>query len=251
MNKFLLADCMNPETGLPSYPDKFFDLAIIDPPYGIGEDGSKNESRGKAVRIGPKFKQGGSIVPAKNYKPYAGNDKEPPTAQYFKELFRISKNQIIWGANHFIDRIGGIASPCWIVWDKQNGECDFADCELAWTSFKTAVRKVDFKWNGFLQGNMVDRENRLHPNQKPVALYRWLLENYAKSGDLILDTHVGSASSLIACEQMGFEYHAFELDADYFQAANNRMSKGIQTNLFAHGTNAPQNRDEQLTIFQP
>jgi len=239
---------MNPETGLPSYPDKFFNLAIIDPPYGIGEDGSKNESRGKAVRFGPKFKQGGSIVPAKNYKPYTGNDKEPPTAEYFKQLFRVSKNQIIFGANHFMDRICK-ASPCWIVWDKQNGECDFADCEIAWTSFRSAVRKVDFKWNGFLQGNMTDRESRLHPNQKPVALYRWLLENYAKPGDLILDTHVGSASSLIACEQMGFNYVGFELDPDYYADAVKRMKKGIQTNLFAHGTAAPQNQPEQTKLF--
>ena len=98
-------------------------------------------------------------------------------------------------------------------------------------------------------GDNIYYEHRIHPTQKPVTLYRWLLENYAKPGDLILDTHVGSASSLIACEQMGFEYHAFELDPDYYEAAKNRMAKGIQTNLFAHGTNAPQNRDEQITLF--
>ena len=231
MNKFLLADCMNPETGLPSYPDKFFDLAIVDPPYGIGEDGGKQRTRGSKATNGQK----------------KGWDNQPPTGQYFKELLRVSKNQIIWGANHFINLIP-YASPCWVSWDKLDDGSDFADFELAWTSFKTAAKI--YRQSRQSNQNHITRP-RIHPTQKPIALYRWLLENYAKPGDLILDTHVGSASSLIACEQMGFKYHAFELDADYFQAANNRMSKGIQTNLFAHGTNAPQNRDEQLTIFQP
>lgn len=217
---------MNHEYGLPSYPDKFFDLAIVDPPYGIGEDGSKNAGR-SGIRIGPKFKGGKSFVSAKTYKGYFGNDMEPPTIDYFFQLFRVSKNQIIWGANHFSDRISK-GSSGWIVWDKENGENDFADCELAFTSFDKAVRKAKFKWSGFLQGNMKDREIRLHPNQKPVALYRWLLENYAKPGDLILDTHVGSASSLIAFESMGFDYVGFEIDPDYYVAAKNRMSKGIQ-----------------------
>lgn len=226
MREFILGDCMDPVNGLPSYPDKYFDLAIVDPPYGIGESGSKSMSRGGA-RIGPKFKGGKSFVPGKYYKPFTGLDKEPPNLDYFREIKRVSKNRIIWGANHFISRIGEDSS-CWIVWDKENGETDFADCELAWTSFKTAVRKVNFKWAGFLQGNMAEREKRIHPTQKPVAMYRWLLENYAKPGDLILDTHVGSASSLIACESMGFDYVGYEIDADYYAAAKNRMSKGIQ-----------------------
>lgn len=202
---------MNPETGLPSYPDKFFDLAIVDPPYGIGQDGSKNHTRSLLAK-------------AKPYKGFFGNDKHIPSAMYFRELRRISRNQIIWGGNYF----GLPASSCWLVWDKENGENDFADCELAWTSFKSAVRKVRFKWKGMLQANMKHKEIRIHPTQKPVALYRWLLENYAKPGQLILDTHVGSASSLIACESMGFDYVGFEIDPDYYAAAQNRMSKGIQ-----------------------
>jgi len=229
MGKFILGDCMDLETGLPSYPDKFFDLAIIDPPYGIGEDGSKNASR-SGIRIGPKFKGGKSFVASREYKAFAGNDKTPPSREFFRELARVSKNQIIWGANHFIDRIP-YGSPCWIVWDKENGDTDFSDCELAWTSFKSAVRKAKFKWSGFLQGDMKARESRIHPTQKPVALYRWLLEKYAKPGQLILDTHVGSASSLIACESMGFDYVGFEIDPDYYAAAKNRMSKGIQAVL--------------------
>lgn len=217
MREFILGDCMNDENGLPSYPDKYFDLAIVDPPYGIGEDGGKNHTRD------------GLALP-KNYKPFFGNDKTAPTIEYFKELRRVSKNQIVWGANHFISRLP-YDSPAWIVWDKENGENDFADCELAWTSFKCAARKARFKWAGMLQGNMKFKENRIHPTQKPVALYRWLLENYAKPGQLILDTHVGSASSLIACESMGFDYVGFEIDPDYYAAANNRMSKGIQAVL--------------------
>jgi site-specific DNA-methyltransferase (adenine-specific) len=205
---------MHPEYGLPSYPDNYFDLAIVDPPYGIGEDGSKNHTRGK-------------LAIARDYKAFAGNDKMPPSAGYFRELVRVSRNQIVWGANHFIDRMP-YGSPCWIVWDKDNGGSDFADCELAWTSFRSAVRKAKFKWAGMLQEDMKNKEHRIHPTQKPVSLYRWLLENYAQPGQLILDTHVGSASSLIACESMGFNYVGFEIDPDYYAAAKNRMSKGIQ-----------------------
>jgi len=220
---------MDLEIGLPSYPDKFFDLAIVDPPYGIGEDGSKNAGR-SGIRIGAKFKGGMAFVAAKNYKGFYGGDKSAPCIEYFKQIRRVSKNQIVWGANHFISRLP-FDSSAWIVWDKENGENDFADCELAWTSFDRAVRKAKFKWNGFLQGDMANRENRIHPTQKPVKLYLWLLENYAKPGQLILDTHVGSASSLIACESMGFDYVGFEIDPDYYSAAQNRMSKGIQAVL--------------------
>ena len=217
MGKFILGDCMDLETGLPSYPDNFFDLAIVDPPYGIGEDGSKNYTRG-------------CYAVSRNYKAFAGNDKTPPNEDYFQEIKRVSKNQIVWGANHFISRLP-FDSSAWIVWDKENGETDFADCELAWTSFKTAVRKAKFKWQGMLQADMKNKESGIHPTQKPVKLYRWLLENYAKPGQLILDTHVGSASSLIACESMGFDYVGFEIDPEYYAAAKNRMSKGIQSVL--------------------
>ena len=116
-------------------------------------------------------------------------------------------------------------SSCWVVWDKENGKTDFADCELAWTSFKTAVRIFRFQWQGMLQGNMKDKEIRIHPTQKPVALYKWLLMNYAKQGDKILDTHVGSASSLIACYDMGFDCVGYELDKDYYDMACKRIEK--------------------------
>jgi len=203
-----LEDCM---IGMARYPDKYFDLAIVDPPYGIGEDGSKNHTRGK-------------LAIAKNYKSFAGNDISVPDINYFNELIIISKNQIVWGANHFINNIP-YNSSCWIVWDKDNGKNDFADAELAYTSFKSAVRIFKFRWNGMLQQNMKDKEQRIHPTQKPVSLYKWLLHNYAKQGDKILDTHLGSGSSRIAAYDMGFDFTAFELDKEYFEAQEKRFNQ--------------------------
>ncbi len=209
-------DCME---GMKQFSDNYFDLAIVDVPYGIGECGNKNYSRSK-------------IVPASDYKAFAGEDLKAPDKDYFEELFRVSKNQIIWGANHFISKIP-IDSHCWIVWDKDNGENDFADCELAWTSFDTAVRKIKYRWNGMLQENMKKREHRIHPTQKPVALYEWLLNKYAKSGDIILDTHAGSASSLIACYNTNHKFVGFELDKHYYKLSKERLDREMaQMNVF-------------------
>ena len=159
-------------------------------------------------------------------------DLNAPEQSYFDELFRISKNQIIWGANHFISRMP-FDSSCWIVWDKDNGATDFADCELAWTSFDTAVRKFKFKWQGMLQQDMKNKESRIHPTQKPIALYKWLLTNYAKQGDKILDTHLGSGSSRIAAYDLGFDFTGFELDKEYFEAQEKRFQNHIaQGQLF-------------------
>jgi site-specific DNA-methyltransferase (adenine-specific) len=145
---------------------------------------------------------------------------------------RVSKNQIIWGANHFIERIP-YGSPCWIVWDKDNGKSDFADCELAWTSFKKAVRKIKYRWHGMLQENMKNKEVRIHPTQKPVKLYEWLLLNYAQPGDVILDTHLGSGSSRIAAHNLGFDFVGFEIDKEYFDAQEKRYKEAIaQIKLF-------------------
>jgi len=207
MIKMLNMDCME---YMRTVPDKYFDLAIVDPPYGIGESGKTNKSRGvRAV--------------AKDYKPFAGGDIEPPKKEYFQELERISKNQIIWGANHFIDLIGK-RSPCWIVWDKENGENDFADCELAYSSFSSAVRKFQFRWSGMLQGDMKNKEIRFHPTQKPIKLYQWLLQNYAKPEFKILDTHLGSGSSAIAAHYFGVaEFVGTELDEDYYKSCCERF----------------------------
>ena len=204
-------DCME---YLKTCADKQFDLAIVDPPYGIGESGKKNKSRG-------------SLAKPKDYQPIFDEDREPPCIEYFEELKRVSKNQIIWGANHFVDLIP-FRSSCWLVWDKDNGETDFADCELAYTSFTSAVRKFTFRWNGMLQGNMKYKETRIHPHQKPVSLYKWILKNYAKKGDKIIDTHLGSGSSRIAAHDMGFDFVGIEIDPDYFQAQEARFNEHRQ-----------------------
>ena len=202
------------------YPDKYFDLAIVDPPYGIGENGSRNKTRGKLAK-------------SKNYKSFAGDDKQAPQNEFFNELKRVSKNQIIWGANHFIENIPNANSSCWIVWDKLNGESDFADSELAFTTFKTSVRNFKFQWAGMLQGNMKNKEHRIHPTQKPVALYKWLLNKYAKPCDKILDTHLGSGSIAIACHDYGFDLTACELDVEYYEKAMQRINNHIkQIKLF-------------------
>jgi len=190
------------------YEDNHFDLAIVDPEYGIGEDGKKNHSRGKAAK-------------AKEYTP-KNWDNKPADTEYFKELKRVSKNQVIWGANHFIENIPKANSSSWIVWDKENGDNDFADCELAYTSFKSAVRQFKFRWAGMLQGDMKNKEIRIHPTQKPVQLYKWLLMNYAKEGDKILDTHLGSGSIAIACHQLGFDLVACEIDQEYYDLTMKR-----------------------------
>jgi len=202
-------DCI---AGMKEYPNKYFDLAIVDVPYGIGESLKDNQSRsvlGKSKNYGKK-----------------DWDKEPPPIEYFKELFRVSKNQVIWGANHFISKLP-FDSSCWIVWDKMNGDNDFADCELAYCSFKTAVRKFEFRWHGMLQGDMKNKEIRIHPTQKPIQLYNWILSKYAEPGQRILDTHLGSGSSRIACYNNGFDFVGFEIDKEYCDASDKRFVNAI------------------------
>ena len=211
--KLYNCDCMEL---MAKTPDKYYSLALVDPPYGIGASkgtwGSSN--KGKITNYGKKKW-----------------DSISPDEEYFNELIRISKNQIIFGANHFISKMP-FDSSCWIVWDKDNTG-DFADCELAWTSFNTAVRKFKFRWNGMLQENMKKKEVRIHPTQKPVQLYKWLLQKYAKEGDKILDTHFGSLSIGIACHDLHFELTASELDKEYYELGKNRlMWHQKQLNLF-------------------
>lgn len=207
------------------FNDNEFDLAIVDVPYGIGEDGSKNKTRGK-------------LSTSKDYKPYSGNDLNAPENEYWNELRRISKNQIVWGANHFISKLP-IDSSCWIVWDKDNGNTDFADCELAWTSFKTAVRRFKWKWQGMLQQNMINKQNRIHPNEKPVQLYEWCLLNYAKPGFKILDTHFGSGSHGLAIDKlnkynkMDLTLTAIELDSFYANKSVKRIELLTKQNVLS------------------
>jgi site-specific DNA-methyltransferase (adenine-specific) len=219
------------------FEDNHFDLAIVDPPYGIGEDGRKSKGRTTrkdgTIRSGIDKRNGATIY--RKTADYSEKkwDENAPNKEYFNELIRASKNQIIWGANHFIENIPNANSSGWIVWNKVNGNSDFSDCELAWTSFNKGVRKLDFMWNGMLQGsnsnglisegNKAKCEKRIHPTQKPVKLYEWLLMNYAKEGDIILDTHLGSGSHALACDALGFDLTACELDKEYFDAASKRI----------------------------
>jgi len=189
-----LGDCME---AMAKMPDNAYDLAIVDPPYGIGMDGNNNWS--------------GSKHEVKDW------DNDAPSKEYFNELMRISKNQIVWGANHFISRMP-IDSKCWIIWDKKNDGFSFADAEMAWASFDTAVRF--FRYH---RGQQTDK--RIHPTQKPVALYKWLLHNYAKEGDKILDTHGGSMSIAIACHDMNFDLDLWELDPEYYQKGVERFNQ--------------------------
>tara|TARA_R110002167_G_scaffold284737_1_gene489839 strand:- start:15380 stop:16123 length:744 start_codon:yes stop_codon:yes gene_type:complete len=188
--------------------DKQFDLAIVDPPYGISIN---KQSQGKGGGVAKKIE-----YTKKDW------DSAIPSADYFAELKRVSKNQIVWGGNYFVEHLEN--SPCWVVWDKVNGATDFADCELAWTSFKTSVRKIEWKWAGMLQQNMKNKEVRIHPTQKPKALYEWLLMNYAESGNKILDTHLGSGSIALACYNMKMDLVGCEIDKEYFDNANKRLN---------------------------
>ena len=183
------------------YPDNYFDLAIVDPPYGININVSIGRRKGDKKS---------------NYHKFAGNDSSIPSEEYFNELFRISKNQIIWGGNYMTDFL--YPSSCWLLWDKGFSEdVTFAQFELAWTSFKSSAKKYDF--------NAAANRNRIHPTQKPVKLYEWLLMNYAKQGDKILDTHLGSGSIAIACHNLGFDLTACELDTEYYNNALKRLQQ--------------------------
>jgi site-specific DNA-methyltransferase (adenine-specific) len=182
------------------YPDNYFDLAIVDPPYGIGAN---------KMTLGNGKK--------KIYRGQNDWDNSIPSKEYFEELFRVSKNQIIWGGNYFNLPL----TKSWIFWDKGiNGDCDFADGELAWISFNKVLRIAPIRYKGFLGADT----ERIHPTQKPVALYKWILDKYAKDGDKILDTHLGSGSIAIACHDYKFDLTACELDKEYFDKAMERIN---------------------------
>ena len=182
-------DCMQ---GMKEFPDKYFDLAIVDPPYGINIQ--------KSGRLG-------------RYNNQNVWDDKIPNDDYFNELFRVSKNQIIWGGNYFPLK----PTKCFLIWDKKQPEnISFASCEFAWTSFDSVAKT-------FYYSPMNDNDKRIHTTQKPVALYEWILSRYAKDGDIILDTHVGSASSLIACYNTNHKFVGFELDKYYYELSKKRL----------------------------
>lgn len=201
-------DCMDL---MREYPDNHFELAIVDPPYGIGA------SRGTVANI--KSKKWRHAEDSRDYKPKKW-DSSIPKGDYFTELKRVSVNQIIWGGNYFIQYLEPTKGV--IVWDKLNGDSMFGDGEFAWSSFNKKLRIFKYLMNGFQNQT---GESRIHPTQKPIALYKWLLQNYAKEGDKILDTHMGSGSIAIACHYMRYNLTACELDPDYYQAACERIKR--------------------------
>lgn len=214
MNIAFNADCME---GMKRFPDKYFDLAVVDPMYGIGENGAKSGSRAKLAR-------------RIDYKPV---DDTPPDKMYFAELFRVSKNQVIWGANHFIEAFCKNSSR-WLVWDKDNGANNYADCELAWTSFPGSLLKYKYMWAGMRQEKQgKNHQYRIHPCEKPIALYEWVYSVFAKPGDKILDTHLGSGSSRIAAYNHGLDFVGYEISKHYFEAQEERFQRhAAQVNLF-------------------
>ena len=190
------------------YEDNYFDLAIVDPPYGINF-AKTYTNRTKKDKQGKRHK-------SKDW------DNAIPTEKYFIELFRVSKNQIIWGGNYF-PFIWNFGGRCFIYWHKGNPVPNFADGELAWTSFDKVAQQFNFRYYGGIEGNTSAGE-KYHPTQKPVKLYEWLLMNYAKKGDKILDTHLGSGSIAIACHNLGYDLTACELDKEYFESAMKRIN---------------------------
>ena len=182
------------------YKDNHFDLAIVDPPYGININVSMGRRKGDKKS---------------DYHKFAGNDSSIPSSEYFKELKRVSKNQIIWGGNYMTEHLS--PSSCWLLWDKGFSEdVTFAQFEMAWTSFKSSAKKYDKHPNQL---------NRIHPTQKPTSLYEWIIMRYAKEGDKILDTHLGSGSIALACYNLGYDLTACELDAEYYKAAIKRIEQ--------------------------
>jgi site-specific DNA-methyltransferase (adenine-specific) len=203
-------DCME---FMRNVPDKYYDLCLVDPPYGL-DLANMNMGIGKSKKA--------SKIQNRKWKPKDW-DKEVPNIEYFTELFRISQNQIIWGGNYFE------LPPCknYVIWDKKIPQgLSFADCEMAWTSFDNAPKI--FRYSAYS-----DKNNKHHPTQKPVALYKWLLTKYAKQGDKIFDSHGGSMSIAIACHDLNFDLDVCELDAEYYEQALKRLhAHQLQTKLF-------------------
>lgn len=215
MNIAYNADCL---AAMREMPDNAFDLAVVDPPYGIGVN-KMTLGNGKT----------------KIYRGESDWDKTAPSQEYFDELSRVSKRQIIWGGNYFSDFLP--PSKGFICWDKRVDNTmsnDFADCEYAYMSKGLGVARVfRYVWNGMLQGDMKNKEDRFHPTQKPVALYRWIFQHYAKEGDKILDTHLGSGSSRIAAYDAGLDFVGYEIDETYFRLQEERFARHTaQTSLF-------------------
>ena len=205
MNKVYLMDCMQ---GMSGTPDRFYDLAVVDPPYGIGDFQTTGDANNYKIKR------------EKKYKDVMDWNKSIPNDEYFKELLRVSKHQIIWGANYYNCFGTGGA----LIWDKENESSErYSNCEIASISLQKKVSIFRFRWNGFIQGNMKTKEERIHSCQKPIALYDWIFAKYATKGMKILDTHAGSMSSVISAMKNEMQITAYEIDSDYFNAGKKRI----------------------------
>lgn len=200
-------DCMQ---ALREMSDNQYDLAIVDPPYGINADIKNNTNKKQSKK---------SAIKSKKYGEQIWDTNIPPI-EYFIELKRVSKRQIVWGVNYFpYDILKGGR----LFWNKNVTMPTYSKGEIAYVSHITSVEYFEYTWHGMLQGDMQNKENRIHPTQKPVRLYEWILHKYAKKGDRILDTHLGSGSIALACHTMGYSLDAYEIDAEYFAAASARL----------------------------
>ena len=201
-------------------PDKYFDLAVVDPPYGRKEHGGRNRSKYVKQKNGAKIFVRDGGYERKNW------DMEPPGSEFFQELARVSKNQIIWGGNYFVEHLQQ-GHKGWIVWDKGQHGLTMSDCELAYSSFDSPTRIVVINRVELL------KDGTFHPTQKPVKLYEWLLSNYAAAGDRIIDTHAGSGASCVACHNLRFDWLAFEIDPESFTMADKRIkAEQAQLSIF-------------------
>jgi len=222
-----LGDCME---GMKTFPDGYFDLAIVDPPYGIGWDGENDTMSAGMRKDGTQRKMATWNNPKPKGYTKKSWDAETPPPEYFAELRRVSKRQIIWGGNYFTENLP--PSGGWVTWEKGVPDgMSLSQCELAWTNCLNSVRHVRLLWAGYKK---CEEAERMHPTQKPVKLYRWLLDNYAKPGQRVLDTHMGSGSIAIAAHYAGIHLTAYEIDPDYFHAAKARIARETsQAELFS------------------
>ena len=211
IDKVICGDCLEV---MKEIPDKTVNLVLTDPPYGIKESNEKNRTRARLAKT-------------TDFGHYDW-DKQKVKKEYFEEIRRVSKNQVIFGGNYYASILGD--SSCWLVWDKDNGKNDFADCELAWTSFKTAVRKFKWRWKGMLQEDMKNKEKRVHPTQKPLPLFKWILEKYSQPNDVILDPFLGSGTTAVACLELNRHFIGIELSSEYCEIAKKRIRE-IQPQL--------------------
>lgn len=228
VNRIICSDCLEVMKG---WPDNCADLVLTDPPYGIN---AANYKRGGT-------KHGNSLAKSRDYG-YADWDKKPPSKEYFREMIRLGGEQIFFGGNYFANHLP--PSPSWIVWDKDNGNNDYADCELIWTSHKKAVRKVKWKWHGMFQENMKNKEKRVHPTQKPLGVMLWILERYSNPTDLILDPFCGSGTTCVAVKLLGRNYIGIDISEEYCEIARARL-RAVDT-----GVPVKEQRAGQGSLFE-